>query len=88
MFRDEGASVDGNIEIQEALKELEAQPGVLSQLQEQTPEVSKTPEVPKMVKLVMKLSGGAIKEQKQAEYVLLGLVVLMLGLSFYLFFSL
>lgn len=42
---------------------------------------------PKIVKLVMKYSGGAIKEQKTAEYVLLGIVILMFAVSFYLFFG-
>ena len=41
---------------------------------------------PKMVQLVMKWSGGAIK-QKQAEYVLLGIAILMFALSFYFFFK-
>ena len=41
---------------------------------------------PKMVQLVMKWSGGAIK-QRQAEYVLLGLAVAMFALSFYFFFK-
>jgi hypothetical protein len=43
--------------------------------------------VPKMVKLIMKLSGGVIKEQKQAEYVLFGLAMLMFLASLYFFFS-
>ena len=44
-------------------------------------------DIPKMVQLVIKYSGGMIKGQKQAEYVLLGIVVLMLAVSFYLFFG-
>ena len=40
---------------------------------------------PKMVKLVMKLFGGAIKEQKQAEYVLLGFVIVAIGVAIFLF---
>lgn len=44
-------------------------------------------ELPKMVRLVMKLSGGAIKEQKQAEYILLGFVVLAILVSLFLVFS-
>ena len=44
-------------------------------------------DTPKMVQLVMKLSGGAIKDQRQAEYVLLGIVGVFLLISFYLFFS-
>lgn len=42
---------------------------------------------PKMVQLVMKWSGGAIKEQKQAEYILFGFVLLAIGVSLFLFFS-
>ena len=42
-------------------------------------------DVPKMVQLVMKWSG--IKDQKQAEYVLLGFVVVAIGISLFLVFS-
>jgi len=44
-------------------------------------------DTPKMVGLVMKLSGGTIKNQKTAEYILLALIILMFGLSFYFFFK-
>lgn len=42
---------------------------------------------PKIIQLVMKYSGGAIKEQGQAEYVLFGLVVLTIFVSVFLFFN-
>lgn len=42
---------------------------------------------PKMVKAVMKLSGGAVKDQRQAEWVLLGFVVVVIGISIYLAFG-
>jgi len=42
---------------------------------------------PAMVKLVIKLSGGLIKDERQANWILLGFVVMALGLSFYLFFG-
>ena len=42
-------------------------------------------DTPKMVKLTMKCFG--LKEQKHAEYVLLGLIILMFAVSFYLFFG-
>jgi hypothetical protein len=45
----------------------------------------KETDAPKMVKLVMKWSG--FKEQKTAEWILLGFVVVALGISFYLFFG-
>jgi len=41
--------------------------------------------LPKMVKIVMKLSGGAIKDQKQAEYVLLGVALIAFLISLFLF---
>ncbi|OGI93645.1 hypothetical protein A3A03_00470 [Candidatus Nomurabacteria bacterium RIFCSPLOWO2_01_FULL_40_18] len=61
-------------EINQALKEFEvkSQAGYV----EPVPEASKNLDLPFMVRLVMKLSGGAIKEQRTAEYVLLGVVVL------------
>ncbi|OGI76527.1 hypothetical protein A3C67_01785 [Candidatus Nomurabacteria bacterium RIFCSPHIGHO2_02_FULL_42_19] len=37
---------------------------------------------PKIIKLVMKYSGGSIKEEKQAEYVLLGLILIAIVLTF------
>jgi hypothetical protein len=42
-------------------------------------------ETPKIIKLVMKYSGGAIKEERQAEYVLLGFMILAIAISLYLF---
>ena len=44
-------------------------------------------DTPKVVKLVMKWSGGAIKEQRQAEYVLLGFVIVAIGISLFLVFG-
>ena len=40
---------------------------------------------PKMIKAVIKYSGGAVKNQRQAEWLLLGFVVVAIGLSLYLF---
>jgi hypothetical protein len=42
---------------------------------------------PKMVQMVMKYSGGSIKEQKHAEYVLFVGVILIVIVSLWLFFS-
>ena len=44
-------------------------------------------ETPKMVKVVMKLSGGAVKNQKQAEWILFGFVIVAIGVSLYLVFG-
>ncbi len=74
------------VQINQALKEFEEKSAV------ETPQVSRMApkgdeELPRMVRLIIKYSGGAIKEQKQAEYVLLGLTVLMFLASFYFFFK-
>jgi len=50
---------------------------------QKAPEISKDSEMPKMVQLVIKWSGGAIKEQRQAEYVLLGFAILIFLISQY-----
>ena len=79
----EEVKIDNNTDIDQALKEFEAK-----SVAEETPsisEVSKDSEMPRMVRWIIKLSGGAIKDQRQAEYVLLGLVVLMFAVSFYFF---
>ena len=90
---DENLNLAGNTEIEKALKEFEAQnnsvpvgtkqeiPSVLTA----TPKSYLAPETPKMVQLVMKWFG--FKEQKQAEYVLLGFAIVVIGISLFLFFS-
>jgi hypothetical protein len=72
-----------NSEIDKALKEFEMKSSI-DQTQ-YTPKVPEASDMPKMVKLVIKLSGGAIKERRQAEYVLLGFVVLVVLTSVFLF---
>ena len=94
---DENLNLSGNAEIQKALKELENEQGgtetpqqsteMVDVLKSQRIQVSQDSETPKMIGLVMKYSGGLIKDEKQAGYVLLGLVVLMLSLSAYFFFG-
>lgn len=50
---------------------------------EQRAEVQK--KIPRMVKLVIKLSGGLIKNEAQANYVLISLAVTMFAISIFLF---
>ena len=71
-----------NSEIDQALKQFEMQKGASIPI---APQVSQNSELPRMVRLVMKFSGGAIKEQRQAEYVLLGFVVLVIAISVFIF---
>ncbi len=42
---------------------------------------------PKIVRLVIKYSGGLIKDENQANYVLIGFVVLAIIISLFLFFG-
>jgi hypothetical protein len=76
------ASAD--LEIAEALKEFEAKSG--AEEVQPSGEVLKTAGMPKMVVLVIKYSGGAVKDQRTAEYILLALTAAMFALSFYFFF--
>lgn len=87
--------IPNNAEIDQALKEFEMQSGGVPQATPQvvtpdTPQPSyasaTTSDLPKMVRLVIKYSGGAIKDQRQAEYVLLALTILFFAVSLYLFF--
>jgi hypothetical protein len=52
----------------------------------QRPQSFQTP-TPKIVQLVIKYSGGAIKDEQQASYVLIGFVVLAIIVSLFLFFG-
>lgn len=79
---DENMDLNKNIDINQALKEFELKSSV-KQIQ-RTPKDSTTPDVPKMVRLVMGLSGGVIKEQRQAEYVLFGFVIIAIIISLFL----
>jgi len=71
--------------IEKALKEFE----IKSQAEQttQTPLVSQNTEIPKMIQVVIKYSGGSVKNERQAQYVLLGLVIIMISISLYLFFG-
>ena len=45
------------------------------------------PRMPKIIQWVIKYSGGLVKNEKQANYVLLGFVVLAIIVSLFLFFG-
>lgn len=83
---DENLNLVGNTEIEKALKEFESK----SQLEQaQAPLLAsngaKTSEIPKIVQLTMKWFG--VKEQKQAEYILFGFVLIVIGFSIFLVFG-
>ncbi|KKT01152.1 MAG: hypothetical protein UW07_C0056G0004 [Candidatus Nomurabacteria bacterium GW2011_GWF2_43_8] len=84
-MENEEVKIEGSIDINEALKEFEEKTS-----QEQATKIVAAREfsnMPKMVKLVIKWSGGAIKEQREAEYVLLGFAILVFIISLFIFFS-
>ncbi len=78
--------IPDNSEINQALKEFETKSKAEAASYKAVKFYNET-STPKMVQLVMKLSGGAIKEQKQAEYVLLGFAILAIIISLFLFFG-
>jgi len=68
-------------EISELVKEFEAGSDSNIEKIESTPKSEKDGETSKMVKFIMKASGGVINEQRKAEYVLLGIVVVVIMFS-------
>ena len=78
---DENLDLTKNTELNQALKEFEEKSG--AEQAQQDSSVSKNSEVPKMVQWVMKL--GLAKSERQAEYVLLGFVVVIIIISLFLF---
>ncbi|MEK7081087.1 MAG: hypothetical protein AAB902_01740, partial [Patescibacteria group bacterium] len=81
---DENLNLNGNLEIEKALKEFEVKSNI--EQVKQAAAISKTSNIPKIVQLVIKCSGGVIKEEKQAKYVLLGFVVVAIIISLFLVF--
>lgn len=81
----EEINIPNNTEIDKALKEFEAKQS--AEQMQKAPETLKTSDIPKMVQLVIKASGGTIQEQKQAEYVLLGFVIVAIAISLFLVFG-
>lgn len=82
---DEEMKIQGDIDLNEALREFE-----VKARQQQTSNPTPTREVvgnSKVVELVMKASGGVIKKQQHAEYILLLFVVSSLVASMFLFFG-
>ena len=78
--------IPNNSEIDQALKEFEAKSAPLQQAPA-AQSSSLSDDVPRMVRWVMKLSGGSITEQRQAEYVLLGFTIIAIIISLFLIFG-
>lgn len=90
--------ISNNKEIEDALRQLEAKEPTVGASQPQGPETvdvlhsqsfqsSQPIEVSKMVGRLMKYSGGAIKTERQAEYILLGVAIAIMAVSLYIFFG-
>ena len=52
----------------------------------QRPVQTLSPETPKMIQWVIEYSGGYVKDEKQANYVLIGFVILIVIISLFLVF--
>lgn len=70
--------------IEDLVREFEAKANI--EEAKKAPVVANTSDAPNMVRFVIKLSGGTLKE-KYAEYVLLGFVITIMGVSIYLLFG-
>lgn len=81
----EETNIPKNFEIDQALKEFETKSATDNNYK--AVKFYKEIAAPKMIKLVMKLSCGAIKSERQAGYVLLGFVVLAIIISLFLIFG-
>lgn len=79
---EEDLDLSKNVDINEALKEFEEKSKV--EQAQKAPEVLQVSQVPKMTGWVMKWFGV---EQRPAEYILLGLAVLMIVISLFLIFG-
>lgn len=79
---DIGVDLQGKLDIEKALKEFEVKSTSYKAMK-----FYNEPNTPKIVKLVIKYSGGAISDEKQANYVLFGFVVVAIVVSLFLFFG-
>jgi len=61
--------------------------GTSAGFQEQGADLSYYPETSKLAQLVIKYSGGLVKDEKQANYVLLGFAVAVFVISLFLIFG-
>src|SRR3989338_9721581 len=95
IYMDENLHLDRNTEIANALKEFGVEQGATAQSQvpdivdamrSQRIEIPKNSDIPKMIAFVMKYSGGLIKNENQAGYLLVILTLIMFGLSLFFFF--
>jgi|SRR6185369_742295 len=89
MNNDEEIKIEGGIDINQALKEFEAKSS--AETAQAAPKVSNGAEIsdlPTMVRWVIKLSGGAVKEQRTAEYILLGFAIAVVCIALFIFFDL
>jgi len=53
----------------------------------QSPTRHSLPQTPKVIRWVMRYSGGRVKDRKKAEYILVGFVVIAFIVSLFLFFG-
>ncbi len=81
---DPNTNLDQNAEIDKALKEFEEKDIAETQ---KSVSSAKDSDTPGMVKFAMKYSGGLVKNETQAQYALLGFVIIAIIISLFLFFG-
>jgi uncharacterized integral membrane protein len=85
--------IPNNTEIDQALKEFEMKSGqsqvntTQTVLADDSVPVAEIKDSPKMVEFVIRNSGGLIKDRRQAEYILLGVVVISILVTLFLVFA-
>ncbi len=75
-----------NTEIEDALKEFAQKSAVEHEIiKVNTSRISSPNDTPKILKIMMRFSGGYLRDERQAAYSLYIIIVLIFGLSFYIF---
>ncbi|MDE2031249.1 MAG: hypothetical protein KGI58_03280 [Patescibacteria group bacterium] len=83
---DNEVNIIGNSDINQALEEFEIK-STTEKINKPTTKNYNIDDTPGMVKLLIKYSGGAIKEQKQAEKILLIFVIISITIALFLSFG-
>lgn len=83
---DESLKFKGVDEIEESLKKFSEKSGKEQEQKKIIDDYNISKDTSKIARFTMKISGGLIREEKQAEYVLLGFAILAFLASGYLFY--
>ena len=82
----ENMGFGGNSEISEAVRAFNKS-SIEDRKQQVLQHHIETSDTPKMVQIIIKYSGGLIKNEEQADYLIFALAIVALIISFHLFFN-